>query len=724
MPIEENKILFSFASKTKIKFNLSQMATLIYHFLLKTNSFMSNGFISICRRRRRRRRCDTTSCLWIWNSCSRSCGGGTQSPRITRNKGACGSCSLPATRRCNTRCCPVNCQWASWGSWGLCSVSCGVGDRLQTRSILRIASCGGSSCVGPSSKRSSCNAGCCPINCQWGNWGAFGACSATCGGGNQAQSRSVAVQPSCGGTSCSGSSTQTQSCNNQCCPVNCVWSSWSAYGLCSATCGSGNQTRSRSVAVQPSCGGTSCSGSSKQSQLCNPHCCPVNCLWGSWSAYEACSATCGGGRQTRSRSVAVQPSCGGTSCSGSSTQTQSCNNQCCPVNCVWSLWSAYGSCSATCGSGNQTRSRSVAVQPSCGGTSCSGSSKQSQSCNSQCCPVNCVWSSWSAYGLCSASCGGGNQTRSRFVAVTLSCGGAGCPGSSTQTRSCNSHCCPVNCVWGSWSAYEACSATCGSGNQTRSRSVAVQPSCGGTSCSGSSTQTQSCNSQCCPVNCVWSSWSAYGLCSASCGSGNQTRSRSVAVTLSCGGAGCSGSSTQTQSCNSHCCPVNCVWGSWGTYGSCTTTCGGGNQTRSRSVAVQPSCGGLSCSGSFIHTKPCNFQCCPINCVWGAWNTYSACSVTCGGGFKNRTRQFFVASTCGGVECQGPSNQSIQCNPKPCPVHCQWSEWSNWEECSQSCGGGTQTRDRSTEVGALHGGNECKESNQESRCCILIATTLV
>ena len=387
---------------------------------------------------------------------------------------------------------------------------------------------------------------------------------------------------------------------------------------------------------------------------------------------------------------------------------------CSPINCQWGNWIAYGTCSVSCGGGSQPRVRHVAVQPSCGGAGCSGPSGDSHSCNIYPCPVNCVWSLWSAYGKCSVTCGGGSQTRTRSVARQHSCGGTSCSGPSTQSQTCNSQCCPVDCVWGPWSVFGACSVTCGGGRQEKRRSIAIQQSCGGSSCSGPSTQSQTCNSQCCPVDCVWGSWSNFGACSVTCGVGRQEKSRSVVIQQSCGGIKCAGSSTQSQSCNSQCCPVDCVWDSWSAYGACSVTCGGGHQIRNRSVAVQPSCGGLNCSGLFNQSQSCNSQCCPVNCTWGSWNAYSACSVTCGEGFKNRKRQIAVASACGGLECEETSTENTTCNLTPCPVHCQWSEWSDWEECSRPCGGGTQTRWRKNSVVALHGGIECNGSRNNSR----------
>jgi hypothetical protein len=64
--------------------------------------------------------------------------------------------------------------------------------------------------------------------------------------------------------------------------------------------------------------------------------------------------------------------------------------------------------------------------------------------------VNCV-GSWSSYGSCSASCGGGNQTRTYRVSVPASGGGNACPYAhgQTQSQSCNTGACPTYSCTGS-----------------------------------------------------------------------------------------------------------------------------------------------------------------------------------------------------------------------------------------------------------------------------------
>ena len=62
-----------------------------------------------------------------------------------------------------------------------------------------------------------------------------------------------------------------------------------------------------------------------------------------------------------------------------------------------------------------------------------------------------------------------------------------------------------------------------------------------------------CHLFCPSVSCSVSSWSPWRSCSKSCGSGTRSRSRSVTIPASCGGAACPGLSV-SRPCNTHVCP--------------------------------------------------------------------------------------------------------------------------------------------------------------------------
>uniref|UniRef100_A0A7E4UTD3 Thrombospondin type-1 domain-containing protein 4-like n=1 Tax=Panagrellus redivivus TaxID=6233 RepID=A0A7E4UTD3_PANRE len=53
--------------------------------------------------------------------------------------------------------------------------------------------------------------------------------------------------------------------------------------------------------------------------------------WNSWGAWSMCSATCGGGIQSRQRTC--NTNCGVCSCVGANTEQQTCNTQACTAYC-------------------------------------------------------------------------------------------------------------------------------------------------------------------------------------------------------------------------------------------------------------------------------------------------------------------------------------------------------------------------------------------------------
>eukprot|EP00808_Paulinella_micropora_P006534 g17887.t1 len=93
-------------------------------------------------------------------------------------------------------------------------------------------------------------------------------------------------------------------------------------------------------------------------------------------------------------------------------------------------------------------------------------------------------------------------------------------------------------------------------------------------------------------------WTAFGSCSSSCGEGTQSRTCTNPAP-SGGGANCVGATSQT--CNLGACPAN-TDGGWGDWETCSVSCGGGTQTR-KCDSPAPSGSGLPCGGE--NSRACN-----------------------------------------------------------------------------------------------------------------------
>ncbi|XP_068696389.1 coadhesin-like [Montipora foliosa] len=415
--------------------------------------------------------------------------------------------------------CPKTCGgcsgvsgWGAWSSYGPCSKSCHNGYQTRTRECKSSSS---SACQGPAVQSRRCNV---QVNCPsssssvhlvsaltsnegtWSSWGPFTECTKSCGAGTQSRTRTCSntARPQ----TCQGPFKQRQPCNQNPCPVDGGWTPWNPFGPCSASCGGGVQHKYRKCKnPAPKHGGKQCSGDQTASRVCNTHPCAVNGHWSSWTALGPCSKSCGRGMQYRRRTCTnPPPSSGGKSCQGPSHQSNECNRNACPVHGHWSPWGAFGPCSKRCGGGMQHRSRSCDnPHPSNGGKNCVGPSHQSNACNTHSCPVNGQWTSWSAFGPCSKSCDGGKKYRRRSCSnPPPSNGGRSCRGPWHQSNACNTHTCAVDGHWSSWSAFGPCSKTCGGGVQYRKRTCNnPPPSGGGKNCHGPPHQSNSCNTQAC-----------------------------------------------------------------------------------------------------------------------------------------------------------------------------------------------------------------------------------
>ncbi|KAI5610017.1 adhesion G protein-coupled receptor B3 isoform X1, partial [Silurus asotus] len=214
---------------------------------------------------------------------------------------------------------------------------------------------------------------------EWSQWSS---CSVTCGQGSQVRTRTC-VSPF--GTHCSGPIRESRVCNNTApCPVHGVWEEWSPWSLCSFTCGRGHRTRTR-VCTPPQHGGRNCDGPETQSKLCNIALCPVDGQWQEWSAWSDCSVTCANGTQQRKRQCSAAAH-GGSECRGHWAESRECHNPECTANGQWNPWGPWSGCSKSCDGGWQRRVR-VCQGLAVTGQQCEGNGEEVHKCSEQRCPA-------------------------------------------------------------------------------------------------------------------------------------------------------------------------------------------------------------------------------------------------------------------------------------------------------------------------------------------------
>ena len=103
--------------------------------------------------------------------------------------------------------------------------------------------------------------------------------------------------------------------------------------------------------------------------------------------------------------------------------------------------------------------------------------------------------------------------------------------------------------------------------------------------------------------------------------------------------------------------------------------------------------------------------------WSAWTEYGECTVSCGEGYKYRSRKC-DGKKYGGKDCKGDYKEATHCKSHIyCPVDGHWSDWGQWSTCSKSCGKGSQTRSR-TCYEPKYGGKRCVGSPKDTQVCVL------
>ncbi|CAE7799370.1 HMCN1 [Symbiodinium necroappetens] len=303
----------------------------------------------------------------------------------------------------------------------------------------------------------------------------------------------------------------------------------------------------------------------------------------------------------------------------------------------------------------------------------------------------------------------------KAVNSAFRCGGTPCAGLLVETKRCWKNCTqPVDCLMGDWGLWEPSECLASSDQRQRERAVVRAAMNGGEPCTGMIRETMGCSQVGDAVaDCELSAYGEWSVCTTSCGSGLRTRSRSIQVQASGGGQPCQGPLALLEPCNPGPCPcevTDAAFSQWEEWSSCN----GGMHIRKRKVQQPAFCGGDPALGSLTEIRNCGGT---IDCEVSPWASWDECDKSCGGGQQERNRQVTQNPQNGGKPCLKDLVETQGCNEIPCQTtSCEVSDWSAWGECSNSCGSGVHERSRTFTHLAQEGGSGCDMPMAEIKPC--------
>ncbi|XP_043084299.1 spondin-1b isoform X2 [Puntigrus tetrazona] len=214
--------------------------------------------------------------------------------------------------------------------------------------------------------------------------------------------------------------------------------------------------------------------------------------------------------------------------------------------------------------------------------------------------------------------------------------------------------------------------------------------------------------------CMMSEWISWSPCSSSCGMGMRSRERYVKQFPE-DGSSCTLPTEETEKCvvNEDCSPSSCVVTEWAEWEPCSVSCGVGMRRRERMMKMEAS-DGSPCRAQLVESEKCMMpECNAVVCMLSPWSDWGDCSVTCGVGMRSRQRMLKTP-----VEpslCPDELEQVETCMFPQCPTDCMLSEWSAWSDCNKSCGKGHMIRSRMVKLEPQFGGVPCPETVQRKKC---------